>query len=174
MVSARLMTTMPHGHRSHPRATQSGSGLSRRGKCPPCLHRPLKRWRWCSNSLSDNGMTRRGDLCSEFAGLGMIPERTRGNVSRTLRVRRTADTAVGPISRCGKHPSRGSNPGQRVFTRGCQDTRFWPYQVQNTDISEDMSQNIRPRFSIGEKDTTVAMLSSSVCRYPQQRCGKGY
>jgi len=113
MASVRIMAIMPHGHRSHTRATQSGSGLSRRGKCPPCLQRQLKRWRRCSTSLSDKGMTRRGDSCSACAGLGMVPGRTRGNMSRTFQVRRSADTAVGISLRCGRHPSGGSNPGRR-------------------------------------------------------------
>jgi len=68
MASALVLAVMTHGHQSHPRAAQSGTGPSRRGKCPPCLHRRRKQWRGCSTSLSDNDMTRRGGSCCECAG----------------------------------------------------------------------------------------------------------
>jgi len=31
-----------------------------------------------------------------------------------------------------------------IRTRACQNTLFWPYPGQNTDIIQNVSQNIRP------------------------------
>jgi len=37
-----------------------------------------------------------------------------------------------------------------LLSRGCQDTRFEPYPGQNTDISENLSRNMRPPLPVGK------------------------
>jgi len=57
-----------------------------------------------------------------------------------------ADHPAGPGTWRLLLPSRRARASSdiRVQTRGCQNTVFWPYPGQNTDIIQNIAQNIRP------------------------------
>jgi len=100
MVYALSTGTMPPGPRNRPRVVRPGHGHWPRGRSPPFPRRVVNRLRLSSSTSSDRGMTNMSDSCSRSGGSGMDPGRTPGNMWRTSRPRRSANTVCNTHSRC--------------------------------------------------------------------------
>jgi len=77
------------------RMIRRGNAPLRHGVYLPSRLRVGRRWRLSSTRLSDRGMITTDALCSRSAGSGMDQRKTRGSMSRTFRLRRSASTANG-------------------------------------------------------------------------------
>jgi len=58
-------------------------------------------------------------------------------------------------------------PSRAVSIKGCQNTVFWPCPGQNSDVVQNIAQNIRPGLSTEEKSTAYGALWTSLSLYPE-------